>query len=313
MKNWTYRSHMQASRSLPVPLREPGVGRGRAMRLLFSVLLVSLFLPAAVFATGAAEAPGVLPPALAEASAQPLRLATTTSTDNTGLLGYLMPVFTERYGISVDVVAVGTGAALELGRNGDADVVMVHARSLEDEFVEQGFGINRRDLMYNDFVVLGPANDPAGVRQAQSAADAFALIAGAQAPFISRGDNSGTYVRELSVWTLANLEPTGTWYQEVGQGMGAVIGIADEQQGYTLADRGTYLAFRGEIELEVVFDGDPSLFNPYGIIAVDPQAQPDANYVGAMALITFLTSPEGQRLIGDFLVEGEQLFVPTTR
>ncbi len=290
-----------------------GSGCGRVLRLLIRTVMVSLLVPSALFAAGAAEEPSALPPAFTEASSQPLRLATTTSTDNTGLLGYLMPIFTERYGIAVDVVAVGTGAALELGRNGDADVVMVHARSLEDEFVEAGFGINRRDVMYNDFLVLGPPSDPAGVRQAQTAADAFELIAGAQSPFISRGDNSGTFVRERAIWTLAGIEPNGAWYQEVGQGMGAIIGIADEQLGYTLSDRGTYLAFGGEIDLEVVFEGDLSLLNPYGIIAIDPETQPDTNYGGAMALITFLTSPEGQRLIGGFLVEGAQLFVPATR
>ena len=263
-------------------------------------------------AAGRQEPAPETPAALARAQADRVRLATTTSTENSGLLDAILPAFTEMYGIAVDVVAVGTGAALELGRNGDADVVMVHARSLEDQFVADGYGVNRRDIMYNDFIILGPADDPAGIADAASASDAMARIAAAEAVFISRGDNSGTHNRELQLWESAGVTPSGRWYREVGQGMGAVIAIADEEEAYTIADRGTFISFRSDIDLIVLTEGDSALFNPYGIIAVDPARHDSANYVGAMALIAFFTSPEGQDLIGAFRVEGETLFTPNT-
>lgn len=279
--------------------------------LFFLVLMVGLVTVA--FATGQGEMESTgLPEAFLEAQSERVRLATTTSTENSGLLDAILPVFTERYGIPVDVVAVGTGAALELGRNGDADVVMVHARTLEDEFVEAGHGVNRRDLMYNDFILLGPPSDPAGVADAASAAEAMQLISESGVAFISRGDNSGTHNRELQLWSAAGVSPTGSWYREVGQGMGAVITIANEEEAYTLADRGTYLSYRSDIDIEVVYEGDTALFNPYGIIAVNPERYPQNNYVGAMALIAFLTSPEGQTLIGTYTVNGEVLFTPNT-
>lgn len=281
-------------------------------RFRIALVLMVMLIPAGVMATGQSEADtGMAPAALATAQSEPIRLATTTSTENSGLLDVLLPVFTERYGMTVDVVAVGTGAALELGRNGDADVVMVHARSLEDAFVADGYGVNRRGFMYNDFVILGPADDPAGVASAENAADMMERIAAAQSTFISRGDNSGTHNRELALWSDAGIDPSGGWYQEVGQGMGAVITIANEQLAYTLADRGTYLSYRSDIDLTVLGEGDQALFNPYGIIAVDPRRWPETNYVGAMALITFLTSPEGQQLIGEYRVNGEVLFTPS--
>ncbi len=267
---------------------------------------------ATLTAAGRRESTSEMPSALAEAQADRVRLATTTSTENSGLLDSILPVFTEMYGIAVDVVAVGTGAALELGRNGDADVVMVHARSLEDQFVVAGYGVNRRDIMYNDFIILGPADDPAGIADAASVSDAMSRIAAAEVVFISRGDNSGTHNRELQLWETAGIAPAGRWYREVGQGMGAVIAIADEEEAYTLADRGTFLSFRGDIALEVLTEGDQALFNPYGIIAVNPALHERANYIGAMALIAFLTSPEGQSRIGAFRVEGEALFTPNT-
>lgn len=278
--------------------------------ILLAILTV---VAASLFATGASEvSDGGVPAALAQAAGERVRLATTTSTENSGLLDFILPVFTERYGIPVDVVAVGTGAALELGRNGDADVVMVHARSLEDQFVAEGHGVNRRDIMYNDFVILGPPSDPAGVSRAASASEMMQRIAEAEAIFISRGDDSGTHNRELQLWSAAGIEPSGGWYRDVGQGMGAVIAIANEEEAYTLADRGTYLSFGAEIDIEVVGEGDPALFNPYGIIAVNPERYPDNNYVGAMALIAFLTSPEGQNLIGEYRVAGDVLFTPRT-
>lgn len=280
-------------------------------KTVFSLLILA-GLAGMLFAEGQAETAGEAPEALAEAYEERVRLATTTSTENSGLLDYVLPVFTENYGIPVDVVAVGTGAALELGRNGDADVVMVHARNLEDQFVANGYGVNRRDIMYNDFIVLGPPSDPAGVSDAGSAAEAMQIIADAEATFISRGDNSGTHNRELQLWDAAAVDPSGQWYREVGQGMGAVITMANEEQAYTLADRGTYLSYRSDIELDVLNEGDQALFNPYGIIAVNPEMHPSSNYVGAMALIAFFTSPEGQELIGEYTVQGEVLFTPNT-
>ena len=249
-----------------------------------------------------------------------LVLATTTSTENSELLEELLPPFEARHNVIVDVIALGTGQALQLGRSGDADVLMVHAPSLEEEFVAQGYGIERVYFMYNDFVVLGPSADPAGVRQARSAVEAMERIARAESVFISRGDNSGTHVKELDLWRAAGVVPTedgqprgrAQWYREVGQGMGAVITLANDQQAYTLADRGTYLSYVGAIDLAVVFQGDPILFNPYGIIAVDPARHPHVKVDLARALIDHVTSPEGQALITGYLVNGQQLFFPDT-
>ena len=282
------------------------------MKKTLTTLVIGLLAVGTLFAAGEAELSPGAPETLMRAQQERVRLATTTSTENSGLLDYVLPVFTENYGIPVDVVAVGTGAALELGRNGDADAVMVHARNLEDRFVAEGYGVNRRDIMYNDFIILGPSSDPAGVSDAGSAAEAMDLIAENESIFISRGDNSGTHNRELQLWSSAGVEPSGSWYREVGQGMGAVITIANEEEAYTLADRGTYLSYRSDMDLEVIYEGDQSLFNPYGIIAVNPEQYPENNYVGAMALIAFFTSPEGQELIGEYRVQGEVLFTPNT-
>ncbi len=246
----------------------------------------------------------------AEDDAPRLRLATTTSTENSGLLDELLPPFETANGVIVDVIAVGTGAALELGRNGDVDVVMVHAPALEEAFVEDGYGVERVGFMYNDFVVLGPVSDPARARGGAGVAEGFAAIASAESLFISRGDNSGTHAKELAVWREADVEPTGEWYREVGQGMGAVITIAANEQAYTLADRGTYLAFRSEIDLAIVLEGDPLLFNPYAIIAISPDRHPTTQLDLAELLIEFVTGSEGQRIIEEFEVNGEQLFVP---
>ncbi len=239
-----------------------------------------------------------------------LRLATTTSTENSGLLAELLPPFEAANNVVVDVIAVGTGAALALGRNGDVDIVMVHAPTLEAAFVEEGYGVERVGFMYNDFVILGPAEDPAEIAGTDDASKAFSQIAGSDSLFISRGDNSGTHAKERSIWAEAGLTPDGSWYREAGQGMGAVITIANNEQAYTLADRGTYLAFRGDIDLDVVVEGDPLLFNPYAVIAVNPQTHPQTNIEIARALIDYLVSDEGQRIIGEYRVDGEQLFTP---
>lgn len=251
----------------------------------------------------------------ASVAGETLTLTTTTSTYDTGLLGELNVPFQDMYGVTVDSVAQGTGAALETARNGDSDVVMVHARSLEDEFMRQGYGVNRRDLMFNDFVIVGPENDPAGIEGMSSAADAFATIADSEATFISRGDNSGTHTKELIIWEQAGVEPGGDWYQETGQGMGEVLNIANQQSGYTLSDRGTYLSQRSEIDLAIIvqgpIEGGPELLaNPYGILAVNPAVHDNVNYDLAMAYIGYITSPQAQDLIENYEANGEQLFFP---
>lgn len=237
-----------------------------------------------------------------------LRMSTTTSTENSGLLAVLLPPFENKYGCKVDVIAVGTGKSLKLGETGDVDVVFVHARILEDKFVADGFGVNRRDVMYNDFVVLGPPDDPAGVRRTKNASDAFARIAATQARFASRGDESGTHQKEKEIWKAAGIVPKGKWHMEAGQGMGEVIQMATQLRGYTLADRGTYIAYRKTTDLVVLRQGDKGLWNPYGIIAVNPAKHPHVNHRLAMKFIDFVTGEEGRRIISGFKVNGEQLF-----
>jgi tungstate transport system substrate-binding protein len=270
--------------------RERRPGRRRALWRLLAALAVAATGPAA----GAAEAR--------------LRLATTTSTENSGLLGHLLPRFEKSCGCKVDVIAVGTGKALKLGERGDVDVVLVHARRLEDKFVAEGFGVDRRDVMYNDFVVLGPAADPAGVKGAGDAAQALARIAKAGAPFVSRGDQSGTHEKEQELWRLAGGVPQAKWYLEAGQGMSEVISMALERSAYTLADRATFQAHPGRAGLAVLSQGDPALFNPYGVIAVNPERHPAVAAALARRFMDFLTGPEGRRAIVDFQVAGQQLF-----
>ncbi len=253
-----------------------------------------------------------LTPALS--AGERLKLSTTTSTENSGLLYELLPPFEKQFNVKVDVISVGTGKALELGKNGDADVVLVHARDLEDQFVADGYGVNRRDVMHNDFVIIGPGADPAGINKAKTAAEALKSIAKKKASFVSRGDKSGTHNKELSIWQEAKVKPSGSWYIESGRGMGEVLIMAHEKGAYTLTDRGTYLAFQkeGKIDLPILFEGDPTLFNPYGIIAVNPDRHPSVNYIMAMALIGWVTSPEGQRIIAVYGKGkyGDPLFYP---
>jgi ABC-type tungstate transport system, permease component len=237
-----------------------------------------------------------------------LRMSTTTSTENSGLLAVLLPPFEKKCGCKIDVVSVGTGKALKLGEAGDVDVVFVHARKLEDKFMANGYGVNRRDVMYNDFVLLGPPDDPAGVGKTSSAPDAFRAIAAKGSPFISRGDESGTHQKEKEIWASAGIAPRGAWYLEAGQGMGEVIMMATQKRGYTLSDRGTYIAFRKKTDLAVLQQGEKNLRNPYGIIAVNPKRHPHVKYDLAMKLIEFVTGPEGQSLIAGFKVDGEPLF-----
>jgi len=242
-----------------------------------------------------------------------LRLATTTSTENTGLLSALNPPFEKMMGIIIDVIPVGTGKALKMGATGDVDVVMVHARSAEEKFLQEGHGVNRRDVMYNDFVIIGPKNDPAGIKGLTDPKEAFKRIADSQAAFISRGDDSGTHKKELKIWEAAGTKPEGRWYREAGQGMGAILNMTNEKQAYALSDRATYLAFSGKIALEVLCEGDPGLLNHYGIIAVNPARFPHVNYVYALAYIGWVTSPQGQKIIREFGKDtfGRPLFIPT--
>ncbi|ADN77797.1 putative sulfate transport system substrate-binding protein [Ferrimonas balearica DSM 9799] len=251
-----------------------------------------------------------LMPGLALAN-EPVRLATTTSTDNSGLLAYLLPEFEKASGYSVQVIATGTGKALRHGRNGDVDVVMTHAPSAEAKFVEDGFGRLPRQLMVNDFILLGPASDPADVASARSAADAMRRIHDAQAPFVSRGDESGTHIKELALWRAARVNTNFTGYSAIGQGMGPALLTASEMQGYLLADRGTYLAFKDKLNLAVLYQGDANLMNPYQVILINTTTYPDLNHAGAEALSDWLVSEKGQQMINDFKVSGEQLFRAT--
>ncbi len=245
---------------------------------------------------------------LAEAQER-LRMSTTTSTENTGLLNVLLPPFEKQCACKVDVIAVGTGKALKLGEAGDVDVVLVHARSLEDKFVANGFGVNRRDVMYNDFVIIGPANDPAHIKGLKTAADALRRIAAAQAVFISRGDESGTHVKEKELWAETGINPAGRWYRSIGQGMGETIMMATEERGYALSDRGTYNAFaNGKTDLVILFEGEKGLFNPYGVIAVNPKKFPHVKYDLAMKFVDYITGPAGQAIIGQYKVAGKPVF-----
>ncbi len=247
----------------------------------------------------------------ASQGAERLRLATGTSTVTSGLLDVLIPPFERRYGVRVDVLPVGTGKALTLGRTGDVDVVLVHARAAEEQFVAEGYGVNRRDVMYNDFVLLGPPIDPAKLKEAATLQDAMRRIAGGRTPFLSRGDDSGTHMKERQLWGAAGTTPGGPWYLETGLGQGQTLLVASEKQGYVLSDRGTYLAMQLKLDLEVVFEGDEALFNPYGIIAVNPARHPHTNYVMALAFIGWVTSPEGQLIISGDRKGGKALFHPT--
>ncbi|WP_414691062.1 extracellular solute-binding protein [Noviherbaspirillum sp.] len=262
-------------------------------------------LPAALFAVF------TLVCALPQAMAQTLRLSTTTSTENSGLLGYLLPQFEKETNLKVKVIAVGTGKALELAKNGDVDVTLVHARPAEDKFMAAGYGVNRRDVMYNDFLLVGPQSDPAGIHGGKDVLQAMKTIDGKHAKFISRGDNSGTDQMEKAYWKQIGITPGGESYISAGVGMGQVLSMAGEMQAYTLTDRATYGAYRAKTGLAIMVEGDPKMFNPYGVIAVNPEKHKDVNYQGAMRFINWLTSPEGQKKIASFRVDGQQLFYPS--
>ena len=242
-----------------------------------------------------------------------LILATTTSTYDSGLLDHLLPGFEGKYNAKVEVIAVGTGQAIKTAEQGDADVILVHARAREDQFVAEGYGVNRQDVMYNDFVIIGPEDDPAGIQGMPDAAAALAKIAAAQTPFASRGDESGTHSKEKAIWQKAGIQPGGDWYLSLGQGMGATLTFANEKGAYTLTDRSTYLARKEGLGLPILVEGDPILFNPYGVIAVNPEKHPHVKYELAMKFIEWLTSVDTQEKIGQFrYASGELLFHPNS-
>lgn len=249
--------------------------------------------------------------ALAAHAEERLRLATTTSTSDSGLLAAINPAFEQQAGVKVDVIAVGSGKALTLGRNGDVDVLLTHDPAAEEAFLAEGAGVERRAVMENDFVIVGPPSDPAGVAEATSAPDAIARIAKAGAWYVSRGDKSGTHVKEQALFKAAAVAADGKWYLSAGQGMGPVLQIADQKPAYTLADRGTWLALRGKLGLKLLYAGDPILANPYHVMSVNPARHPNTNVKLAKAYANFLTGADGQRLIRAFKVDGEMLFRPT--
>ena len=255
------------------------------------VLLVALLLPG----IGAAET---------------IILASTTSTQNSGLLDAILPQFTTDTGVEVRVVAVGTGQAMRIGQNGDADVLLVHHRPSELEFVAAGDGIDRRDVMFNDFVVIGPSDDPAAVRAAITAPEALLAVATAQARFVSRGDHSGTHYRELDIWALAGNPPLGPWYNEIGAGMGAALNFAAAINGYILSDRGTWLNFANRGDLAVLFSGDPVLHNPYSVIRVNPEKHPNVRAEGAKIFADWLVGQKGQAAIASYRIDGLNVFCP---
>lgn len=242
-----------------------------------------------------------------------LRMSTTTSTEDSGLLKVLLPPFEKANNVKVDVISVGTGKALKLGENGDVDVVFVHARAAEDKFVADGHGVDRRDVMYNDYIILGPKNDPARIKETTSAVDALKKIAETKSLFISRGDESGTDKKEKSIWRAAGIVPQTPWYIEAGQGMGAVLQMANEKNAYTIGDRGTFIPFENKIGLIVLVEGDKTLFNPYGVIAVNPKKYPGVQYELANKFVEFVVGPEGQKIIAEYKLDGKQLFFPDAK
>jgi tungstate transport system substrate-binding protein len=274
-----------------------GVDMRKIFLFLIAALTIGFLLPAG--------------PGLAQTR---IRCASTTSTQNSGLLDYLLPLFEKKTGIKVDVVAVGTGASIEIGKRGDCDVVLVHAKELEMKAVNEGYFVNRHDVMYNDFVIIGPADDPLKIKGLKQASEAFSRIAAGNGPFISRGDKSGTHTKELSIWKKAGLDPKGlAWYLEVGQGMEKTQRIADEKKGYTLTDRGTWLATKDKDKLNmvIVLEGDQGLFNQYGVMAVNPEKHKHVQFKEALEFINWLISKEGQQAIGTYKDKlGNVLFFP---
>jgi len=259
-------------------------------RIVIITLLLILFLPQLGFGK------------------EVLKLATTTSTYETGLLDYILPPFEEKYNLRIHIVSVGTGKAIRLGENGDVDVILVHAKELEEKFIEDGFGIDRCSVMYNDFLIVGPEEDPAKISGLEDVREAFRSIHSSGHTFVSRGDDSGTDRKEKQLWLNAGIDPEGAWYLETGQGMNVTLRIADERNAYIMLDRATYLFNEERIRLRKLIEGDRDLFNPYSIIAVNPHRYLHVKYDLAIALIKWLTSPECQQMISDYNIDGNQLF-----
>lgn len=286
--------------------------------LILSVLCVvalagCVAAPSSAPSPTVAEPPTAAPTAAAQDAGTKLILATTTSTDDSGLLDVILPDFEQAFNANVEVVAVGTGQAIKLGEDGNADVLLVHDRPKEDAFMAAGHGVRREDVMYNDFIIIGPESDPAGIEGLTDAAAALKQISESQATFISRGDESGTHSKEKALWKAAGIEPAGDWYVSAGQGMGAVLTMADERQAYTLSDRATYLARTLEgLDLKILVEGDKTLFNPYGVIAVNPDKGSHINAALANSFIDWFISVPVQEKIGQFGQDkfGQSLFVP---
>ena len=264
-----------------------------------------------IVALGAAASLALAGPALAQDKS--IVVSSTTSTTDSGLFNHILPLFKKKTGIDVKVVSQGTGQALETGRRGDSDVVFVHARQQEEKFVADGFGVKRFPVMYNDFVLIGPKSDPAGIKGSKDIAAALKAIKGKSAPFISRGDKSGTHSAEFNLWKGAGIDiaaDKGGWYKEIGQGMGAALNTASASNAYVLADRGTWLSFKNRGDLDIVVEGDNKLFNQYGIILVNPAKHPNVKKAEGQAFIDWIVSPEGQKAIADYKIGGNQLFFP---
>lgn len=258
----------------------------------------------------------VLAPLSSQAQERFITLASTTSTENSGLFTYLLPQFQAHSGIQVRVVAVGTGQAIKLAEKGDADVLLVHHRPSEEQFIANGFGVKRYDVMYNDFVIVGPHTDPAKIAGLKDAVQAFKLIANRQAGFVSRADDSGTHKQELALWKSAGVDAkaaSGQWYRETGSGMGATLSTASELNAYTLTDRGTWASFKNKGQLQLQVEGDKSLFNPYGVMLVNPAKHPHVKAADGQAFIDWLISPDGQTAIANFKVDGQSLFFPNAQ
>jgi tungstate transport system substrate-binding protein len=290
------------------------MNRSKQLNIIFaSLLILSLILVACSSATTVAPESPIPEPTQPAAPVNPsMILATTTSTQDSGLLDVLVPDFQEKTGYTVKTVAVGSGEAIKMGQECNADVLLVHSPSAEKEFMDNNYGSDRHLVMHNDFIIVGPASDPAGIKGAPDVIQAFAKIAETQSPFISRGDKSGTNTKELAIWKAANITPEGDWYVESGQGMGSTLTIASEQEAYTLTDRATYLANKDNLQLENVYEGDPSLLNIYHVMVVNPANCSSVNNAGAIAFADYLVSPETQALIGSFGTEkyGQPLFTP---
>jgi len=285
----------------------------RMSAYITGLLVLAALLISACSGPAATSQPAATTQAPAAGGEKKLILATTTSTEDSGLLDYLLPDFEKEAGVKVDVIAVGTGQALTLGEDGNADVLLVHSRAKEDEFMAAGHGVRREDVMYNDFVIVCPESDPAGIKGMTGASEAFKKIADANVTFISRGDDSGTHTKEKSIWKAAGIEPQGDWYVSAGQGMGEVLTMADEQQACTLSDRATYLARSKEgLKLVILVEGDKALFNPYGVIAVNPDKNPNIQADLANQFIDWLISLPVQEKIAEFGKAdfGQSLFVP---